>query len=55
MDNSGKVIFNPKIYPWGINLAAMAETFTWEQPKINRNLRVSIKNMISGETQPIEY
>jgi preprotein translocase subunit SecA len=34
---------------------AITETIVREQPKINRNDRVSIKNVISGETQSMKY
>jgi len=34
---------------------AITETIVREQPKINRNDRVSIKNVISGETQTLKY
>jgi preprotein translocase subunit SecA len=34
---------------------AITETIVREQPKINRNERVSIKNVISGETQTMKY
>ncbi|MBK5191704.1 MAG: preprotein translocase subunit SecA [Flavobacteriaceae bacterium] len=34
---------------------AITETIVREQPKINRNDRVSIKNVISGETQTMKY
>ncbi len=34
---------------------AITETIVREQPKINRNDRVSIKNVISGETQNMKY
>ena len=34
---------------------AITETIVREQPKINRNDRVSIKNVISGETKTMKY